>query len=195
MLWVGASFHVGGEILLGKDSSAGILFRSGAEPGDLRFIRYGTESFSAGIGLGGSSSLNLVIATNIDTEDQISKCFDGDFKFDYSLEMVISAASKYLLSIPQQLNKIHRMQGALGPGMNLLRKSANLLNHYGDIKDAAEAAWGAVNGASQTAKGKPTLIEIPVGLGMRVSAKMKKTTAYPVSSGIIQFADSELNYV
>ena len=189
MIWFGVSYSVGGEILLGQDTSQGIIFSSGSNINELRFIEYMSVSTSAGLGLGGSGSMNLVVVTNVDTEDQITQCFSNEYEWDYSLDMVISGASKHLLSIPQQMNKLHRLKGTLGPGMNLARKSANLVQYYGDLKDAGEAALGSVKGALNSAQGKPTLIEIPLGAGMRVSLKKKKTEGAALSSGVIRIAD------
>jgi hypothetical protein len=182
-MWIGAAFEVGGEIVVGLNTTVGCLFRKGA-PGHLEYIKFMTEHTSLGIGLGGSASLSLLLGFNIQTEWDVDGADSG---FDYSLDLAVSGASKYLRSIPDYLQFMYQFQKGLGKGLYIAGKALELVEKYDKVAMVADNVIRNAKGAFDAAGGKPAIISIPVGTGLRFSVNYKVSVTDVQGSGIIQY--------
>jgi hypothetical protein len=170
--WVGIAVEAGSELIVGANTQEGVMFSLDDPPQRKRWFSYETKSASLGAGIGGTvGQVFLVIGTNIATPQQADG-YDGSV--DFSLDLGIAGASKYIRSVPEYLKFSYEFAKGWKKLLFNAGRAGEVAEKYGKLKTMGETTLKNAKGSLDAKGGSPALIQIPVvGVGLRVSLNYK----------------------
>lgn len=191
-LWAGIGYDVGGEVAIGIQYGKGTMFCLSDPDDRVRFCTFRQEAVSVGLGLGGSFGESFIFGINIAQPADI----DGaEAQFDFSLDtgpVREGVLYEYFYDLPEYLQLHYELEEGIKHCLFTAGKALELANKYNKLKQVA-ANQKALRDIVHK---KPALIMVPlpVGFGLRISAKYKFTTTDVISWGTRDFSSRNYKY-
>ncbi|MEO1043733.1 MAG: hypothetical protein AAFX52_15740 [Pseudomonadota bacterium] len=167
-VWAGVGYSVGGEIVVGHDHTEGWMMCLGDPIDNRRCFTLSIDTNSLGLGLGGSVSGIVLLGFNITNQFDVPGTDQG---FDFSLDLGPKAFSakflKYLNDVPDVAKFAAKSSKRDYFVKNSYQAAKELQDALGQMPDGTKL----LSDAHKSAQGKPCLMRLPLGTGLRVSLR------------------------